>query len=184
MKKIIPTLLFAIIFYACAIQPKNFTYHYKNEYTGLDKLIDINGYYVSQHGCDSTFYSMYMFYPNGLFTIATTSKILPELIDCFTHGGISPICQYPLWGTYQLEGDLIKTQVIRKEGNGCTIFRSYRILADKSIVNISDYVEPQYTNLGYMSNYPSFENNPCAKAAEFYPLPAKRKPQDGSFLKK
>ncbi|MFV0331032.1 MAG: hypothetical protein ACK5KL_14650 [Dysgonomonas sp.] len=183
MRKIYLAIFLALLFYNCG-GPKNFTYRYEDKNTGLDKLIDINGYYVSQHRCDSTFYSMYMFYTNGLFTIATTSEILPELIDCFENGGQSDICKYPLWGTYKVEGDLIKTQVIREEGNKCVIFRDYKILPDGNIVNISDYVQPEYTNLGYMENYPSFKENPCSKKADFYPLKFKRDSTACPFLKK
>ncbi|WP_163273647.1 hypothetical protein [Dysgonomonas sp. 511] len=150
----------------------------------MDKLIDINGCYVSQHGCDSAFYSVYMFYANGLFTIATTGNLTPELILCFEQGGKSNICMYPLWGTYRVEGEYIKTQTIRPEGNGCVIFRDYKILPDKKIVNISDYVEPQYTNLGYMGNYPSFTTSACEKAAGFYSLKSKRDSTDCYLLKK
>lgn len=185
MKKIFILLLAVVIFVSCGMPPKNFTYRYESQDTGLKELIDINGYYISQHGCDSTFYSMYMFYPDGLFTIATTSKILPGLVDCFRNGGKSNICRYPLWGTYRLEGDLIKTQVMRTEGNGFVIFRDYRILPDgKGIVNVSDYVQPEYTNLGYMANYPSFMQNQCESAAIFYPLDTKRDPAECPFIGK
>lgn len=184
MKKALLILSLAIGIASCATPPKNFTYFYQNENTGLEKRIDINGYYVSQHGCDSSFFSVYTFYPNGLFTIATTSILSPELTECFVKGGNSNICEYPLWGTYRIENDLIKTQVIRLEGNACTIFRDYQILPDGSIVNVSDYVEPQYTNLGYMENYPSFRNNDCKKAATFYPLATKRDSTDCPLLKK
>lgn len=183
MKKIIFFFLILVLTSGCG-GPKNFTYKYQKEATGLEKLIDINGYYVSPLGCDTSFYSVYMFYPDGLFTIATTSQLLPELIDCFANGGKSNVCKYPLWGTYRIDGDLIKTQTIRMEGDGCTIFRDYRILPDGSIVNVSDYVQPEYTSLGYMENYPSFTRNLCEKAALFYSLPSKRNVTDCPFLNK
>lgn len=175
--------LTAVLFCSCG-GPKNFTYRYRNENTGLEKLIDINGYYVSQHACDLSFYSVYMFYPGGLFTIATTSELLPDLVDCFGGGGKSAVCSYPLWGTYKVEGELIRTQTIRMEGNGCVIFRDYRILPDKKLINISDYVQPEYTNLGYMENYPSFKENSCGKTARFYPLETKRNIADCPLLNK
>lgn len=183
MKKNLIIILISVVLCGCGA-PKNFSYRYGGENTGLDKRININGYYVSQHSCDSAFYSMYMFYPDGLFTIATTSRISAELIDCFENGGKNGICKYPLWGTYIIEGNLIKTQVIRPEGNGCVIFRDYRIFHDKSIVNVSDYVQPEYTNLGYMENYPSFTTNPCEIPAKFYPTANKRSTEDCPLLKK
>jgi hypothetical protein len=184
MRKMATVILGIFVLWSCGSRPKNFTCYYNNKETGLDQLIDINGYYVSQYGCDSTFYSMYMFYSNGLFMIATTGQLMPELINCFASGGKSKICRYPLWGTYTIEGDLIKTQTIRQEGNGFVIFRDYRILSDGSIVNVSDYVQPQYINLGYMSNYPSFADNPCEKRATFYPLQTKRDSTECMLLKK
>jgi len=173
MRQIIFFIWLIYIFTGCSTLPRNFTYHYTGEYTGLDTLINTNGYYISQYACDTAFYSMYLFFPNGLFTIATTSRITPELIDYFEAGGMSKTIQYPLWGTYQIEGDLIKTQVIRTEGSSCVIFRDYRILPDGMIENISDFVEPQYTRLSYMANYPSFKDNPCKIPAEFHPLKLK-----------
>jgi len=177
-------ILFTIAaFYSCGA-PKNYTYYYSGENSDLNKLININGYYVSQHGCDSTFFSIYMFYPDGLFTIATTANVSPELVDCFTSGGSSNTCKYPSWGTYRIEGGLIKTQTIRTEGNGCVIFRDYKILDNGSILNISDYVQPEYSNLGYMKNYPSFKTNECKVAAKFYPTESKRKTDECPLLKK
>lgn len=184
MKKYIPILFPLFFWIGCAVAPPNFTYFYKDENTGLDKLIDIDGYYVSQRECDSTFFSMYMFYPNGLFTIATMSSLHPELTECFAKGGNSPLSKYPIWGTYRIEGNLIKTQVIRFEGKGWTIFRDYRIQSDGSIVNVSDYIEPEYTNLGYLENYPSFKNNDCEKLATFYQLQTKRDSTECPLLKK
>ncbi len=172
MKDVLYILLIISVF-SCSSIPKNFTFHNENKYTGLDQLIDINGYYVAQRACDSTFYSIFRFYPNGQFTIATTSKIFPELIECMEKGGKSTICKYPLWGFYRIKGDTIQTQVIRTEGSSYVIFRDYLILPNKNIVNISDYVEPQYSNLGYLKNYPSFKNNPCGKSAKFYSVSTK-----------
>lgn len=169
--------------YGCSIQPKNFSYFYTKENTGLDKLINLDGYYVCEHGCDSTFYSIFMFYPDGLFTIATTSRLFSELTESFEKGGNDKISKYPLWGSYVIEKDIIRTQVVKMEGNGCTIFRDYRILPDKQIVNISDYVQPQFTNLAYMKNYPSFAENKCPKIAKFYPTTTKRNKEDCSLLK-
>lgn len=170
--------------YSCSSGPKDFTYKYKGEYTGLDKLINIDGYYVVQRECDSAFFSMFMFYPDGLFTIATTSEILPELADCFENGGKDKICKYPSWGTYFVENDTIKTQVIRQEGIGlCTIFRDYKILPDGNLMNISDYVHPENTKIGYMKNYPSFFENRCMEKAQFVPLNKKRNVQACPYIK-
>ncbi|PXV62117.1 hypothetical protein CLV62_12272 [Dysgonomonas alginatilytica] len=166
------------------VKPKDFTYLYTAGYTGLDTLINIDGYYVAQRECDSTFSSVFMFYPDGLFTIATTSDV-SNLKDCFENGGKSNLCQYPSWGTYRIEGNTIKTQTIRQEGMGIsTIFRDYEIGDAQTLINISDYVVPQNTNLGYMKDYPSFLENQCPEVATFYPLGKKRSEKDCPLLNK
>lgn len=174
----------SILLFACASTPKNFTYRYNPKNTGLENRINVNGYYISEHGCDSAFYSVFMFYPDGLFTIATTSKVDSTLINCFAKGGKGNVCEYPLWGVYRLTGDTIKTQSLRQDGGGCVIFRDYQIMPDKSIVNLSDYVEPQFTMMGYMKNYPSFRENVCPKTARFLPLKSKRSVDDCPFIRK
>ena len=179
MKRCIYILIVLLVF-GCSSLPKDFTYRYDGINTGLDALINIDGYYVSEHGCDSAFYSVYMFYPDGLFTIATVSKVSDELIDCFA-GRDSNIYKYPSWGIYRVENGLIRTQVLRAEGNRFTIFRDYRILPDGNIVNISDFVKPEYSRLGYLKNYPSFLENSCEKPAVFYPLNMKREKKKGPF---
>lgn len=182
-KTIAPILLLVLLAFSCGV-PANFTIPYAGTNTGLESLIDLDGYYVSGFACDSGFYSVYMFYSGRLFTIATTSEVSDELIDCFVNGGKKTLCSYPLWGTYCLEKDTIRTQVIRPEGGGCVIFREYAILPDRSLVNVSDYVEPQHTSMAYMANYPSYRSNPCEKKACFFRTESKRDSTDCPFLKK
>lgn len=166
------------------IKPKDFTYLYQSKNTGLDRFIDINGYYISQRGGDSTLFSVFMFYPDGLFTLATTSDV-QSMSDCFTEENNSNICEYPSWGTYRIYGDTIKTQTILIEGMGtATIFRDYLILKDRSIVNISDYVIAENTNLGYMRKYPSYKDNINDKKAQFIKTTVKRNSSDCPYLNK
>ena len=175
MTRYITIVIFSItvLFYSCiSLKPTDFTFQYNNnEYTGLDTLIRIDGYYITERECDSTFRAAFIFYPDGLFTIATGTD-LSEIGECWINNDSrSTVCQYPSWGTYRIYNDTIKTQTIRQEGIGfATIFRDYLILADKSIVNINDYVVPENSNIGYMVNYPSFVENTCKKQAKFYPL--------------
>ncbi len=184
MRNICCTILIIVLAGCITIKPKDFAYPYTAQYTGLDTLINIDGYYVTQRECDSTFFSVFMFYPDGLFTIATASNI-SGLGDCFANGGKSNICQYPSWGTYRIEGNTIKTQTMRQEGMGiCTIFRDYEIGTNKTIINTSDFVYPEKTNLGYMKNYPSFFINQCPKVAVFSPVTTKRSIEDCPFLAK
>ena len=152
------------------MKPKNFTYIYTGKDTGLAQRIDLHGYYVAARGCDTTFYTVFRFYPDGLFTIATTSKLSPVLLRCFEEEASNKKCSYLLKGVYVVEGDTIKTQAVWPVGNGCTQFRDYRILPNRHIVNQSDYVEAEYSNLAYMKNYPSFYENPCGQEAQFFPF--------------
>ncbi len=176
----IPILIVSCI----SVKPTDFSYYYDGKDTRLSSRIDIDGYYVSARECDSTFFSVFMFYPDGLFTIATTSDI-SLVTECFSLGGRSKICQYPSWGTYQLSGDTIKTQTIIIEGMATScIFRDYLIRSDSSIVNIADYVNPDRSKLMYMRNYPSFYTNSCAVPAKFYPLSKKRAITDCPYLRK
>lgn len=176
-------ILFITITGCSTLKPADFSYIYDKQETGLDSIIDINGYYVSERECDTAFYSVFMFYPDGLYTVATTSDV-SMVADCFSHGGKSRICQYPSWGTYRIKGDTIKTQTIIIEGMGtATIFRDYLILPDKSMMNISDYVQPEKTRLMFMANYPSFHTNSCGKASRFFPLENKRDKSECPYLK-
>lgn len=177
-------IILCVAFSACSVAPKNFSMRYMQEDTGLKDSIDIEGYYVSEHGCDSTFFSVYMFYADGLFTSATTSEVPQELINCFVNGGREPICQYPLWGAYELVGDTIKTQTIRTDGGGCVVFRDYLITKDRKLINISDYVEAKYTLIAAMKNYPSFYENKCQKEAEFFPVNQKRSKDECPFIRR
>ena len=165
-------IIIAISFLGCInLKPKDFTYQYrKGQTTGLDTLIDIDGYYITQRECNSSFNSIFKFYPDGLFIIATGTD-LTEVVSCFENDATKnkTICQYPSWGVYKVVNNTIKTQTVRQEGIGfCTIFRDYKILKDKTIENISDYVVPENTNIGYMRNYPSFKENNCSKKAIFH----------------
>lgn len=182
MRKVFSILFICLC--SCTSIPKNFTYHYDEADTGLADKINIEGYYVVQHGSDSTFYSMFMFYPDGLFTIATTSEISQELIDCFRKGGESTVCKYPLWGLYKLNGDTIKTQTLRTEGGGCVIYRDYLLVSTSELVNISDYVQPEYTKMGYMKNYPSFQGIDLEIRTQFFPSTHKRDRSDCPFIDK
>jgi hypothetical protein len=126
-----------------------------------------------------------MFYPDGLFTIATGTD-LTDVVKCFQDENMkSVVCDYPLWGVYRVEGNIIKTQTIRQEGiEMFTIFRDYEILPDKKLVNLNEYVYPEKTKIGYMKNYPSFMENECLVQATFHPLETKRSSSKCPYLNK
>ncbi len=178
--------MFLFVLCSCiTLKPKDFTYYYNKEYSGLDTLIDINGYYLFQRECDSTFHSVLMFYPDGLFTIATGTD-LTEVVRCFQDEDMkSVVCDYPLWGVYKIEGNTIKTQAVRQEGiEMFTIFRDYKILPDEKLVNLNEYVYSENTKIGYLKNYPSFMENKCPVFATFYPLETKRSSSKCPYINK
>lgn len=185
MKTLSILSLVTLLMYSCiTVKPKDFTYRYDGKDTEISTLIDIDGYYIAQRECDSTFFSIFTFYPDGLFMIATTSHP-DEIAECFSSDNQSTKCHYPLWGTYKIVGDTIKTQAIMDESAPMTtIFRNYLILSDKSLLNISDYVNPQNTKIGYMKNYPSFIQNPCATKTIFIKTENKRSSSSCPYLKK
>ena len=103
------------LFVGCAvIEPSDFTYIVDNNYTGIT-LIPVNGYYAAHRACDSPLYVLFMFYTNGLFVSATDTNA-ENLKPCFAANEKSKKCRYPLWGTYRIAGDTIRTQAIKQEG--------------------------------------------------------------------
>lgn len=186
MKKLLfICLITPVLVLSCiSVKPSDFTYFYNQQDTGLSARINTDGYYISARDCDTSFFSVFMFYPDGLFTIATTSNI-DAVTGCFSDGGNSKICQYPSWGTYRIYGDTIKTQTIVIEGMAAScIFRDYLIGTDKNLTNISDYVNPERSKLMYMHNYPSFINSSCSSVSQFFYLPKRRDKSDCPYLKK
>lgn len=186
MTKIVMLIVLSSLFcVGCSIYPKDFTYRYEQGVdTGLSSLIRTDGVYIVQRECDSTFFSVFTFYSDGLFSITTASDTTLA-IECFDAGGDKRLSEYPDWGTYRIEGNLIRTQTIHQEGMGiCTIFRDYEITPEGMLINVSDYVQPQYTNIGSMANYPSFRDNSCRTASSFRPLLHKRDSLHCSLTKK
>lgn len=185
MLRAIVFFLLLIFLYNCSmLKPVDFEYVYDRTYTGLDTLINIDGYYIIQRECDSAFYSALMFYPDGLFSIITGSD-LSDAAGCLADNNNRTICKSISWGGYRIVNDTIKTQEVRQEGMGfCTIFRDYIMTADKNIINISDYVIPENTKIGYMRNYPSFFENLCPNAAVFSSIQTKRNLSECPYLSK
>ena len=162
-------ILFTCVITSCrTTKPNGFTYTYlKDSNTGLDKRIDTDGYFISQRDCDSSFFSAFTFYDNGLYCSVTGTN-LNEAVKCLNSNEKTALCKNLAWGLYALVGDTIKTQTLREEGiTFCTIYRDYVIQEDKSIVNISDYVDTEAKYIGYMRNYPSFKNRTCHIKSQF-----------------
>lgn len=165
---------------ACASHPKGFSYYFDEKNTGLDTLIDINGYYVSKEDCDNSFYSIGMFYSNGIFTLATTSNSSsPNIINCFKTGGKSDYCQYPSWGTYRIVNDTIKTQIYQDNGNWgerYIWFRDFLIKSPTKIILIKKYCIISGYNQDYIYT--------CPQVSDFFPLETKRNWRECPLLKK
>lgn len=173
MKKWIYIIIAVVLGVGCSTLPKNYTLNPDsvNETSSENlELIHRPGYYTLQRGCDSTFFSIFRFFPNGEYKVATSSEISNELSDCFREENENTLCKNLLSGRYRIVGDTVKTQAIWPIGNGCVIFRDYLINDKGQLINTADYVEPEYSNLGYMKNYPSFRENPCPIPAQFVPI--------------
>lgn len=179
MKKILFVFIICIGLFACASRPKGFTYFFDGEYTGLDTLININGYYRASEKCDSSNYIIFMFYPNGLITLATISTDTnSDIITCFA-GDKSIYSQYPSWGTYRIVNDTIKTQIYQDNGNwgkSYIWFRDFLIKLPTEIVLIKNYCIINGCNQD--SVYV------CPKASDFSPLERKRDWKESPLLKK
>lgn len=170
LKTISSLFLISIILISCGTsKPEGFTYTYlKDGDRGLSNLIDIDGYFITQRECDSTFFSAFMFYKEGVYC-SVTGTDLNNVKDCFTSNEKTVLCRNLSWGLYTVKGDTIKTQTLREEGiTYSIIYRDYLIRNDKSLVNINDYVNPNAKMVGYMLNYPSFHTNMCPQKVEFY----------------
>ena len=184
MKQFLLILLLSMCLFSCGTRkPLGFTNYFTDEYTGIDTLININGYFFVEEKCDEDFYCMFMFYPNGLFTLATTSLMSSNLRDCFKQGGDYNICKYPSWGTYEIKNDTIITQLIVDYGFGgwgkVMVFRDYLILPSKELLYISEYCIDK--DVVTCNEAPA---NPCPKVAQFVPMERKRSIQDCPWLKK
>ena len=160
-----------VISVACTTSSPFFAASYPESETPLENRIDIDGCYVFQRACDSTFFSVVCFLPQGELRIATTSDTSSFINYFFGKATDSVVSKYVSKGEYVLVGDTIKTRTIRREGIAqCPIYREYLILPNRQLINISDYVLPNEGNIGYMRNYPSFRENPCPLAVRIHSL--------------
>ena len=62
-----------------SVRSSDFIYFYDRKDTGLSSRINIDGYYVSERECDSTFFSVFMFYPDGLMPILLLNVFQQEV---------------------------------------------------------------------------------------------------------
>ncbi|MFR9166178.1 MAG: hypothetical protein ACLVKO_08200 [Dysgonomonas sp.] len=146
MKKI---LFFVIVVTICSCTiPKRlfnpsggFTYKYDGQYTGLDTLLNIQGYYIYPTSIVNVGQSNYnvKFFLNGLYC----SSLSNDSINMFDDNS-----SYIYWGRYILSGDTIKVQVVDDEGllGGIrTIYVSYQIVSKDLIKRLNSFEKPEST---------------------------------------
>lgn len=116
MEKLLIFCFILLFLSSCTIparffSPKGFTYKFKNEYTGLDSLLNIDDYYQPiDLGADdvSRYSETIMFFNNGL--------VCSSIITNPTNDSEKKKVELKEWGSYIISGDTIKVQVIMDLG--------------------------------------------------------------------
>jgi len=140
MKKTTGLLLTVLLlFSSCSIivtwfKPKGFTYLYDGKYTGIDTLLNIDGYFYS----DST-HNTVLFYRDG--TVAISS--LPKNKEFFDKENKNKFFYTPRWGRYRLYGDTVKTQTILNFGGMESMRTGFNTYVIKSKNEIEYYSRTQ-----------------------------------------
>lgn len=181
MKNILLYMIGAALLISCSsIKPKGFTSVFEDKYTGLDTLINIEGYYSHTLLRYPELYRILMFYNNGLL-MTTTSVHLDgsDVSDYFLSNNDGS--KFQTWGVYSIKDSIISIQLIETDG---WLERSYvkyvkcKILPSQDIVNISDYVIIKQDSIYGSRNIIN------SKTAEFYPLVSKCNYNECPWLKK
>jgi len=169
-------------------RPKPWTHPYiANAYTGLDTLININGYYVTQNSDNNGKLYSTMFYDNGLCVSTNTRIYLADLEKdtttlnkVYSNQEISEYMRdYTSWGTYDVYNDTIKTYTIENlfgcDGTRKNVISStYLISKDKQLKQI--YISSSNKEYGYTR----ILDTPCI----FYPIENKRSSDECPYLDK
>jgi len=120
MKTIFLPIILSLVLVSCSFLRQNtqavesFTYCFNDEYTGLDTLLNINGFYYSVYNLSmdeknkniqihDTIYPSFAFFKNGMY-------VSNLCVDCLQNIKIQSIGGE--WGLYTLCGDTIKAQFI------------------------------------------------------------------------
>ncbi|MFT4073170.1 MAG: hypothetical protein QM654_14750 [Dysgonamonadaceae bacterium] len=186
MKNILLFMLGTALLISCStIKPRGFTYTFEDTSTGLDTLINIDGYYLSNQYCDSTYVDAFMFYDNGLFiTTGTWSDSINRIVRSFKD--IKSERNF-IWGTYRIINDTIKTQDIYTNGwlYGPFLNESvFVILPNKRVVQLSFMKTVGIVGKYGARDFIDCSDNPCVSPAKFYPLESKRDYHECPWLKK
>ena len=159
---------------------KSFTYCYDGKYTGIDTLINIDGYfeemveYPNHPYLEDTCYHYFMFYNNGLFVYNIrdiyyddskkewVKKDVPLFLKDFSENSEAPGANYfygNFWGSYIIDSDTIKIQKFYKAGSFNDSWHGreewYRIIDKNTILRINSFNMPKalYSQPSYQPVY-------------------------------
>ncbi|MCD8177793.1 MAG: hypothetical protein LUE98_10325 [Tannerellaceae bacterium] len=160
-----------ILSFSCT-RPRYFTNHYTGEYTGLDTLINIEGFYYFERDDSSNINYCIMFHEDGLFIYTHVGKPSDSLTNYFE--GYS---RYPgFCGTYYIDKDTLKTQGIINRGwmyGVFVIFKDYYISPVGELSFIREYIlEDRLIGSGNL-NKRNFRPDNYLNPGTFFPLDIK-----------
>lgn len=168
-----------ILSFGCT-RPRYFTNYYTGEYTGLDTLINIQGFYYFERNDSSNSNYCIMFYDNGLFIDTHTSKSASSLTNYFTGNMPHTSCE----GTYYLDKDTLKTQAILDYGwlyGIYVIFKDYEISSNGELSFIKEYMlEDRKIGFGNL-NKRDFKPKKYLNPGKFFPLEKKQIHKDADI---
>jgi len=121
--------------------PSGFSIKYNEKYTGLDTLINLQGYYTSI-GSGREDYDSFLFYSDGQVCFSNLGN--PSL--SFTN---NYLYLSHTWGTYKVKGDLIEIQLITQDGSGGG---GYRVLNNQFIIQSDKkltHTSPTYRDIDF-----------------------------------
>jgi len=153
------------------IKPSGFSYKYDGQSTGLDTLININGYYRSEYPMVSRFnyefendYS-FIFFNNGLVCCTWMDPIM-----IFTNYN-NKYNNKPLWGSYRLFNDTIRIQLLGDADPAQKyISTSYYEFIIKNKTTI-EFTENNSSKINYNDNEKwGYELNEKNRVFNFHPL--------------
>jgi len=189
---IVIIIMLLLSFVSCASKAKYFTNYYTGKYTGLDTLINLQGYYISpivslnwKGDCYSSGQAMTMFYNNGLVVHAAgpdTDTSTDFAINLYK-GNLKNKYAWLQWGSYVIKDDTIKVQINVPLGfpypSGTFIgYADFKILPEGRIQLVSDYI------LGDSWHQDTKVYPDCGKPSVFFHLETKADSTKCPLLKK
>ena len=203
MRKYLIILILAFLFSSCKLiyhtAPKylknyGFTFRYTDTVSGLEKKLNINGYYTINDTLNSGYiygrYTNMIFFRDGMFISGfhnccdTNSdhigKVIPMYLDSISAKRKNGTRVYPfyegfIWGYYKLCGDTIKVQHIDRPslGESRSFWYAYEIwfkILDRNTIK-EIYIYPIHkTTDSDISNFNSYNKNCIPVKAYFRPI--------------